>query len=65
METAPFDPDMGADIRRDALAELRNHADAEAASARTTEDVTRSEEIGRMADDLQRQVDAPFATTEP
>ena len=36
METAPFDPDMGSDIRQDALAELRNHADAEAASARTT-----------------------------
>jgi hypothetical protein len=61
METAPFDPDMGSDIRRDALAELRNHADAEAASARTTEDVERSEEIGRMADDLQRTVDAPPA----
>jgi hypothetical protein len=57
METAPFDPDMGADIRRDALAELRNHADAEAASARTTEDVERSQEIGRMADDLERRLE--------
>lgn len=61
METAPFDPDMGSDIRQDALAELRNHADAEAASARTTEDVERSKEIQRMADDLQIRVDAPPA----
>ena len=56
METAPFDPDMGSDIRQDALAELRNHADAEAASARTAEDVERSQEIGRLADDLARSV---------
>lgn len=57
METAPFDPDMGSDIRQDALAELRNHADAEAASARTTQDVERSQVIQRMADDLERQVE--------
>ena len=63
METAPFDPDMGSDIRQDALAELRNHADAEAASARTTEDVERSEEIRRMADDLERRVDDGSAAT--
>lgn len=56
METAPFDPDMGSDVRRDALAELRNHADAEAASARTTQDVERSEEIRRLADELARSV---------
>ena len=61
METAPFDPDLGSDIRQDALAELRNHADAEAASARTTEDVERSEEIRRMADDLEREVEDPQA----
>ena len=57
METAPFDPDMGSDIRRDALAELRNHADAEAASARTTEDVERSQTLQRMADDLEHQLE--------
>jgi len=54
METAPFDPDMGLDIRRDALAELRNHADAEAASARSGEDAQRSEQISRMADEIER-----------
>ena len=57
METAPFDPDMGDDIRQDALAELRNHADAEAASARTTQDAERSEELGRMAEDLERRLE--------
>ena len=57
METAPFDPDMGSDIRQDALAELRNHADAEAAGRRTTQDVERSQVIQRMADDLERQVE--------
>ncbi len=57
MEIAPFDPDMGSEIRQDALAELRNHADAEAASARTPQDTERSQEIQRMADDLERQVE--------
>jgi hypothetical protein len=61
METAPFDPDMGFDIRRDALAELRNHADAEAASARSGQDTRRSEEIGRMADDIERRAQAGAA----
>ena len=57
METAPFDPDLGLDVRQDALAELRNHADAEAASARTTEDVERSQTLQRMADDLEHELE--------
>ncbi len=56
METAPFDPDMGSDIRQDALAELRNHADAEAASARDDDDRVRVERIREMAQRLERQV---------
>lgn len=61
METAPFDPDMGLDIRRDALAELRNHADAEAASARSGQDAQRSEQISRMADEIERSVETGAA----
>lgn len=57
METAPFDPEMGLEIRRDALAELRNHADAEAASARSGQDARRSEQISRMADEIERSVE--------
>jgi hypothetical protein len=53
METAPFDPEMGSEIRLDALAELRNHADAEAANARCGEDVERSDRISRMADEIE------------
>jgi hypothetical protein len=57
METAPFDPDLGSDIRQDALAELRNHADAAAATAGTDEERERSEEIARMAAELERELD--------
>lgn len=59
METAVFDPELGADIRRDALAELRNHADAEAASARTDDDRARVERIREMARSLERRVVDP------
>lgn len=64
MEIAPFDPDMGsADIRQDALAEL-NHADAEAASARTPQDTERSQEIehGRRPGAPGRAVAPPGGT---
>ena len=59
METAAFDPELGADVRRDALAELRNHADAEAAAARDDDDRVRVERIREMAARLERQVLEP------
>lgn len=61
METAPFDPDLGFDVRRDALAELLNHADSQAAVAETAEDVRRSEQLLSMADDLRRLMEPAAA----
>jgi hypothetical protein len=61
METAVFDPELGADVRRDALAELRNHADAEAASARDDGDRRRVERIREMATRLERDDVLPAA----
>ncbi|MCU0314952.1 MAG: hypothetical protein MUC84_12975 [Solirubrobacteraceae bacterium] len=61
METAVFDPELGADVRRDALAELRNHADAEAASARDEGDRRRVQRIREMAARLERDDLLPAA----
>ncbi len=54
METGIITAEMGAEVRRDALAELRNHADAAQAAAHTKSEADRADEISALADDVAR-----------
>lgn len=54
METGIITAEMGAEVRRGALAELRNHADAARASARSESDAVRADEIAALAEDIAR-----------
>lgn len=59
METGIVDVDAYDVLKLDALAELRNHADAESAAARDDEDERRAGEIRRMAEDLEHRLEQP------
>lgn len=60
METGIIYPKLGELVVQDALNEVREHADALEASARDEEDVRRSREVRKQADDLVRRLHVPF-----
>lgn len=60
METGIIYPELGEQVVQDALTELHEHADSLEASARDDEDVRRSREVRRQADELGRRLHVPF-----
>ncbi len=60
METGITYPELGELVVQDALSEIHEHADALEASARDDEDLRRSREVRKQADELDRRLHVPF-----
>ncbi|MBJ7520403.1 MAG: hypothetical protein JHC84_11965 [Solirubrobacteraceae bacterium] len=60
METGIMYPELGELVVQDALNDVHEHADALEASARDEEDLRRSREVRKQADELDRRLHVPF-----
>lgn len=60
METGIIYPELGEFVRQDAASELKDHAATLEASARDDEDIRRSREVRKQADDLDRRLHTTY-----